>query len=149
MAVVTAELHEGTKVTLHARTFTVVGDEPTHLGGTDLGPTPYEILLGGLATCIAATLRLYADHKGIPLEGVRVTLDFDRVHADDCLDCDERGDALIERIKSEVTIIGDFDEAQRKRLAQVARRCPVHKTMSNGLHISDSVGFEPGAGTSS
>ncbi len=142
MAVVTGVLRKGTQVEIKARGFAWLGDEPTGAGGTDTGPTPYEILLGALAACITITLRLYADHKGIPLEEVHVELDYDRVHADDCLDCDERADGWIERIQSRVTLRGTFDEPQRKRLAQVAARCPVHKTLANGVHMVDSIAFE-------
>lgn len=145
MAFVTAVLGEGTEVTLEARQFTWRSDEPLGAGGTDLGPTPYEILLGSLAACIVITLRLYANHKRITLPEVGVRLDFDRVHADDCADCDERTDGWIERITSQVTIRGTFDDAQRARLTQVARRCPVHKTLANGVHLVDSVVFEPSA----
>ena len=143
MAFVTAVLGEGTEVTLEARQFPWRSDEPIGAGGTDLGPTPYEILLGILAACIAITLRLYSNHKGIVLPEVVVRLDFDRVHADDCLDCDERADGWIDRITSRVTIRGTFDDAQRKRLTQVAQRCPVHKTLANGVHLVDSVVFDP------
>ncbi len=143
MASVTAVLAEGTEVALHARQFTWRSDEPLGAGGTDLGPTPYEILLGSLAACIAITLRLYSNHKGIVLPEVVVRLDFNRVHADDCLDCDERADGWIERITSQVTIRGTFDDAQRRRLTQVAQRCPVHKTLANGVHLVDSVVFDP------
>ncbi len=141
MATITASLGAGTVVSIQARQFTWQGDEPPAAGGTDTGPTPYELLLGGLAACITVTLRLYANHTGIVLDGVDVTLTFDRVHADDCVDCDERADGWIERIQSDVTIRGSFDEAQRKRLAQVAQRCPVHKTLANGVHFADSVAF--------
>ena len=141
MAIIIAELREGTKTTIRARQFTWLADEPPAARGTDTGPTPYEILLGSLAACIAITLRLYSDHKGIELAGVDVELEFDRVHADDCADCDVRADGFIERIQSRVTIRGSFDDAQRKRLGQVAARCPVHKTLANGVHISDSVSF--------
>ena len=142
MATITAELREGTAVTVDARKFSWLGDEPLGAGGTDTGPTPYEILLGALAACIAVTLRLYSDHKGIALTGVDVKLEFDRVHADDCIGCDERADGWIERIQSEVTILGSFDDAQRARLTQVAQRCPVHKTLVNAVQIVDSVAFE-------
>ena len=141
MATLTAKLREGTAVTLQSRQFSWLADEPLGAGGTDTGPNPYEILLGGLAACIAVTLRLYADHKKIALTGVDVRLEFDRVHADDCIDCDERADGWIERIQSEVTIVGSFDDAQRARLTQVAARCPVHKTLTNGAHIVDTVAF--------
>ena len=70
MALVTAELREGTAVTLRARQFSWSGDEPAEAGGTDTGPDPYELLLGGLAACTAVTLRLYANHKGIDLAGL-------------------------------------------------------------------------------
>lgn len=142
MAIVTAQLREGTQVELHARQFAWRGDEPPVAGGTDTGPTPYEILLGGLAACIAVTLKLYANHKEIHLAAVDVQLEFDRVHADDCADCDARKDGWIERVQSRVTIRGTFDDAQRKRLAQVAGRCPVHKTLANGVEMVDSVSFE-------
>ena len=142
MATVTAQLGEGTVVDIQARQFSWRGDEPLGAGGTDAGATPYELLLGGLAACIAVTLRLHANHKGIALDGVGVKLEFDRVHADDCVDCDERADGWIERIQSHVTIRGSFDDAQRKRLVQVAQRCPVHKTLANGVHTVDSVAFE-------
>ena len=147
MAVITAELREGTQVSIRARQFAWLRDEPPVAGGTDTGPTPYEMLLGSLAACITATLRLYSDHKGIDLEGVDVTLEFDRVHADDCVDCDQRKDGWIDRIQTEVTIRGTFNDAQRARLKQVAARCPVHKTLANGVEIFDSVTFLEAAGT--
>lgn len=147
MALVTAELLDGTRVTIRARHFAWSGDEPLEAGGTDTGPTPYEMLLGSLAACITTTLRLYANHKGIDLAGVDVTLQYDRVHADDCVDCDERRDGWIDRIQTEVTIRGTFNDAQRTRLAQVAARCPVHKTLAKGIEIFDSVTFDEAAGT--
>lgn len=146
MATVTAELGDGTVTEISARQFSWRADEPPAARGTDSGPTPYEMLLGSLAACTAITLRLYADHKGIELAGVAVTLEFDRVHADDCEDCDERANGFIDRIRSRVTIRGSFDDAQKRRLAQVAQRCPVHKTLTKGVHISDSVEFGPAAG---
>ena len=122
MAVVTGVLGEGTQVTIQASDFTWLGDEPTGAGGTDAGPTPYELMLGSLAACITITLRLYADHKGIPLEGVRVELEYDRVHADDCVGCDERADGGIERIQSHVTLRGTFAAPPRNGLAQGGAR---------------------------
>jgi putative redox protein len=141
MATVTAHLDAGTAVEIQARQFSWRGDEPPVVGGTDTGPTPYELLLGALAACLAVTLRLYANHKEIGLSGVDIRLEFDRVHADDCLDCDEQADGWIDRIHTEVTIHGTFTDAQRSRLAQVAKRCPVHKTLANGVKIVDVVQF--------
>ena len=142
MATVTAQLGPGMQTTISARQFTFTADEPPAGGGTDQGPTPYEILLGSLAACTAITLRWYADRKGLPLHGVDVTLSYDRVHADDCEECDDEARGLIERVRSETTIRGDFTEAQRARLAQIAERCPVHKTLTRGVQIFDRVSFE-------
>ena len=140
MASVTASLKSGTAVDIRSRRFLWRSDEPAAVGA-DTGPTPYEFLLGSLAACIAITLRLYADHKGIPMAGVDVVLEFDRVHADDSVDCDERADGLIERVQSQITIRGELTAAQRARLTQVAGRCPVHKTLANGVQIADHVSF--------
>lgn len=147
MATVTGRLRSGTRTTISAGKFQWLADEPLAVGGTDEGPNPYEILLGALAACIAITLRLYANHKGIALEGVDVAIEFDRVHADDCLECDDPEGGMLERIQTEVTIFGSFDDAQRTRLAQIAERCPVHKTLVKGVHIFDSVSFENTAGS--
>jgi putative redox protein len=129
MAIVTAELREGTAITLRTRQFSWRGDEPERAGGTDTGPDSYELLLGGLGTCIAVTLRLYARHKGIPLEGVDVELAF------------ERQSPEVEVIRSRVTLYGIFDDAQRLRLTQVAQRCPMHRSLTRGLLMQDAVDF--------
>ena len=141
MSVVTATLKSGTAVDIRSRRFLWRSDEPASAGGADTGPTPYEFLLGSLAACIAITLRLYANHKGIPLTGVDVTLEFDRVHADDCADCDQRADGWVERVTSQVTIHGAVTAAERARLTQVAGRCPVHKTLAHGVQITDGITF--------
>ena len=141
MAHVTASLSEGIVAVIRAGEFEWRGDEPVSAGGTDTGPNPYEMLLGALASCIVITLKLYANHKGIDLKTVDVDLQYGRVHADDCVDCDERHDGWVDHIESHVTMRGDFDDAQRKRLTQVAQRCPVHKTLTNGVHMTDHVTF--------
>lgn len=141
MTVVSASLKSGTAVDIRSRRFLWRSDEPPPVGGADSGPTPYEFLLGSLAACIAITLRLYATHKAIPVTGVDVTLELDRVHADDCVDCDERGDGFVERVQTHVTIHGELTAAQRTRLTQVAQRCPVHKTLAHGVQIADTVSF--------
>lgn len=143
MAIVTAELREGTVVTLRTRKFSWTGDEPERAGGTDTGPDSYELLLGGLGTCIAVTLRLYARHKGIALGGVDVELAFERTAADGNGGggSGSATSGVTERIRSRVTLHGTFDEAQRTRLTQVAQRCPVHRTLMRGLQMEDAVEF--------
>ena len=139
---VTAELTKGTVVTMTDGRHTFPADEPLPAGGTDLGPAPYELLLGSLAACTCVTVAAYCRHKGITLERVVAECAFDRVRAEDCPDCDQSKKGLIERIQSHITISGDFDEAQRERLMQVATRCPIHKTLQHGVHFVDDVRVE-------
>ena len=141
MTQITANLTSGTGVLLSNGRHEWRADEPPEAGGADTGPNPYELLLGSLAACTCITLALYCRHKGLTLEAVRATYDFGRVHAKDCEDCDDSDKGFIDKIDSQILISGDFDAAQQKRLAEVAQRCPVHKTLANGVMISDAVNF--------
>ncbi|MDX1403280.1 MAG: OsmC family protein [Woeseiaceae bacterium] len=141
MPQITAKLDQGLVVTLSNGRHQWTADEPLEAGGSDSGPNPYELLLGSLAACTCVTLAMYCRHKGLPLQSVSTRYEFSRVHADDCLDCDSPDQGLIEKISTNVEIKGDFDEAQKKRLAQIASRCPVHKTLANGVEFDDKATF--------
>ncbi len=142
MSTISAELRDGYAVTLSTDTgHQWTADEPTDLGGTDTGPNPYELLLGSLAACTTITLSMYAKRKGWSLQRVEVEYEHDRIHVADCADCEDHQRGFIDRIVSNITIHGDFDEAQRNRLRQVAASCPVHKTLAKGVHLVDNVSF--------
>ena len=144
MARITANLTSGMAVRLSNGRHEWKADEPIDAGGTDTGPNPYELLLGSLAACTCVTIAWYCQFKKLPLESVSTTYDFDRVHVDDCKDCDIPDRGFIERITSNVHIEGNFDDAQRKRLAQIAERCPVHKTLAHGVEFEDNAAFGNG-----
>lgn len=144
MARITANLTSGMAVRLSNGRHEWTADEPIDAGGTDTGPNPYELLLGSLAACTCVTIAWYCQFKKLPLESVSTTYDFDRVHVDDCKDCDIPDRGFIERITSNVHIEGNFDDAQRKRLAQIAERCPVHKTLAHGVEFEDNATFGNG-----
>jgi putative redox protein len=106
-------------------------DEPSSYGGSDLGPSPYDLLLMSLGACTSMTLRMYANHKKLPLEDVSIRLFHERVHADDCIDCDGK----IERLTRRISLVGDLSEEQRRRLLEIADKCPVHRTLESDPQI--------------
>lgn len=113
----------------------LVADEPAGLGGDGLGPTPYDLLSAALAACTTMTLRMYAEHKGIALAAAGARVRYARVHATDCADC-ESADSRIDEFRRTLVLEGDLDEATRKRLAEIAERCPVHRTLYGTIRIT-------------
>ena len=131
---VVARTEGGLRTEVVADGFPLVADEPTSVGGTEAGPTPYDLLAAALGACTSMTLRMYADRKGWPLEAATVTVGHSKVHAEDCEDC-EKG-AKIDHFARELKLEGPLDEAQRERLLDIANRCPVHRTLESPVRVS-------------
>ena len=115
------------RVDLAARAHRLSADEPRGAGGGDAGPTPFELLLCGLAACTVITLRMYADRKGWPL----ASIDVDVRHK-----VPEDGDAWIERT---ITLPDDLPQQQRDRLADIAERTPVTLAVRAGTPITTTI----------
>jgi uncharacterized OsmC-like protein/alpha/beta superfamily hydrolase len=103
---------------------------PHHL----LADEPANFLLAGLGACTSMTIRLYAEFKKLPLENVSVRLSHGKIHAKDCETCDSKV-GMLDHIDRAITLEGPLDEEQRKRLMEIADKCPVHKTLESNIDI--------------
>mgnify|MGYP006277516735 FL=1 len=113
----------------------LTGDEPESYGGNDFGPTPYDFVSAGLATCTAMTIRLYADRKNWKVDEVNVHIEHGKVHAEDCGECEHSASAKIDRFTRVIELKGELNEKQQQRLLEIANKCPVHKTLLSDIHI--------------
>lgn len=111
-----------------------LADEPASVGGEDLGPSPYELLNAGLAACTVMTLKLYAERKGWDLKEVYAYTSHSKKHSDE-LQVDVERPGYLDHIQKKLRFIGDLDDSQRKRLTEIASKCPVHRTLSSGVHF--------------
>lgn len=112
----------------------MLADEPIASGGDDTGLGPYDFLLAGLGTCTSMTMRLYADRKSLPLERTTVTLRHSKIHAEDCAECETKA-GMLDQIDRVIAMEGPLDADQRKRLMEIADKCPVHHTLTSEVRI--------------
>ena len=131
---VAVETGEGYTTEVRAGRHRLVADEPFQAGGADRGATPYDLLVAALGACTSITLRMYADRKGWPLESVGIRLHHEKIHAEDCAECETTG-GWVDRIEREIDLRGALDSDQRRRLMQIADRCPVHRTLNSEVSI--------------
>jgi putative redox protein len=112
----------------------LLADEPVSVGGEDTGPGPYDFLLASLGACTSMTMRLYADRKSLPLERITVTLKHQKIHAEDCAECETK-EGMLDQIDRVIAMEGALDAEQRKKLMEIADKCPVHRTLTSEIRI--------------
>jgi putative redox protein len=131
---ITAHTIKNYQVEINARQHQFVSDEPESKGGDDRGPNPYDLLLSSLAACKIITVHMYAQRKGWPVERVNINMAHQKIDAADCDDCDSES-GKVDEIYCDISFEGDLDDDQRQRLAEIADRCPVHRTLTSETKI--------------
>lgn len=125
---------DGFKTDIVAAGHALVADEPARVGGSGLGPSPYDLLGAALASCTTMTLRMYAMRKGWDLRASTVSVRHSKVHAEDCADC-ETASGKVDEFQRELTVEGDLSREQRERLLEIADMCPVHRTLHSEVKV--------------
>lgn len=129
---------EGYKTAIHARSHIFYADEPIDEGGTDEASTPMEMAAGALGACIAITMRLYANRKGWPLEGIEIDIDTERFRGSDYEAFDGEA-AYVHEIRKSIKLIGPLDDKQKKRILEIGTKCPVHRLISSPAFFVEQV----------
>jgi putative redox protein len=111
----------------------LIADEPASFGGLDSGPSPFQLLGSALASCMTMTVRLYADQKGWPVKRIRMGVGHTR----------ELDQTPRDRFDVRITFEGDLDADQRKRMVEIAGKCPVHRALTEGARFTIMEGVEP------
>jgi putative redox protein len=133
--VVTRTGRSGYLTDIMVNNHSLIADEPLGVGGTNLGPTPFEYLTSALGACTSMTLRMYADRKEWPLESVNVKLKHKKIPAAECETCETK-QGMLDQFDREIELEGPLDADQKKRLQQIADRCPVHRTLKSEIIIN-------------
>ncbi len=126
---------------LQAGRHTLVADEPEAMGGTNLGPDPYTLLLSALGTCTSMTIRMYANRKGLQLDDVKVELHHRRITRPAAPQASgapngAAADEVVDILEREITLAGNLTDAERQRVLEIADRCPVHRTLTGHIEIN-------------
>lgn len=126
---------EGFTTDIMVRKHALTADEPESVGGNDFGPSPYELVSAGLGACTAMTLQMYARRKKWDLKEVTVHLEHYKDYAEDMTNTED-SKSKIDHFDRVIELEGDLDDDQKKRLLEIANKCPVHRTLHSDIKVN-------------
>ncbi len=129
MTKATARLDQGYKTVIHVRNHTLIADEPESDGGTNAGPTAKEYLLAALGACATITMKMYAERKKWPLEGIEIDLGTERYKVCDYPAYLGEGE-FVHEFRQQIVFKGPLTQEQKDRLLEIAGKCPVHRALT-------------------
>ncbi|MBW3563213.1 MAG: bifunctional alpha/beta hydrolase/OsmC family protein [Acidobacteria bacterium] len=119
----------------------LIADEPAKVGGTEEGPTPYDLLAAALGACTTMTIQMYVARKKWPMRSVTARVAHDRMHAKDCEDCETKA-GHIDRLTREIEVDGDLTDEQLQKVLEIADKCPVHRTLHSEIRVRTTLAGE-------
>jgi putative redox protein len=117
-----------TQISINEHEF--IADEPVEIGGTNLGPSPENYLCAALASCTAITLRMYAQRKNWMIKDIGVDVEFIKAN---------KSSSGKNTFNCTITVTGDLNEEQNKRLLEIANACPVHRLLKQPSDVFTSM----------
>ena len=121
---------DGYRTTITSRHHVYHIDEPVEDGGQDSAAKPTEVVMGALGSCIAITMKLYAERKGWALTGVEIDLDFERFNAKD-YPAAQSEEGIVHEIRKGIRLHGDLTDEQKERILEIGGKCPVHRLIAS------------------
>jgi putative redox protein len=138
MTQASAKLDEGLKTIIRLGDHTLIADEPIGDGGSGLGPTAKELLVGALGACVAITVKMYAKRKGFPLEGVEIDVSMEKIKAAD-YPAYTGTEEFVNEFRLWLMLKGPLTQEQRARLLEIAGKCPVHRILTQPNFLIDEL----------
>ena len=127
-------LEDNFTTSIQTKKHAFLADEPNHIGGDDFAPSPYDFLSASLASCTVMTLKMYAARKNWDLQEVFAYITYSRKNSKD-LGIETEKATLYNHFEKKLKLIGNLDDTQKKRLTEIASKCPVHKTLEAGAKV--------------
>jgi uncharacterized OsmC-like protein len=131
MTAMTVRHITGDRFDIDIRSHHLTVDQPVDAGGTDTAPTPTELFVAGLTSCIAFYARRYLRRHELSAEGLVVTGDYAMTTKP----------ARVSDVTVQITLPSGFPADRVEALLAVASHCTVHNSLRDEPAVSITAGI--------